>query len=132
MRIQGITIPDEKHLDVGLTEIYGIGRSRAKDILDTAGIEHNTPAKELTDEQERDIRSALDEYAVEGDLRRQVSANIKRLKDIDTYRGRRHSKNLPVRGQKTQTNSRTVPSGIKAKTRKRETAGSGRRTVEKK
>lgn len=127
MRIEGITIDDNKHLEVGLTVIYGIGRSRAKEILDEAGIDYQTKAADLTEEQDKKIREVIDSFTIEGDLRRKKENDIKRLKDIESYRGGRHSKNLPVRGQNTQTNSRTNRpyKGYK-------TAGSGKRTVEKK
>ncbi len=127
MRIEGVTIPDDKHIVVGLTAVHGIGNSRARTILDDAGVDYNTTASDLTEDEERAIRKEIEQYSVEGDLRRKVEANIKRLKDIESYRGIRHTKNLPVRGQNTQTNSRTNRpyEGYK-------TAGSGRRTVEKK
>lgn len=132
MRIEGITIPDDKQLEVGLTAIFGIGRSRARVILDNVGINYSTKPSDLSESQENDIRKQVEEYKIEGDLRREWSANIKRLKDIGSYRGTRHQKQLPVRGQKTQTNARTVPNGIKAHRRKRVTMGSGKRKVEKK
>ena len=131
MRIQGITIPDDKHLEISLTELYGVGRSRAKEVLDNAGIDYDATAGDLSEEDDKKLRSALDEYQLEGDLKRRVSDDIKRLKDIDSYRGDRHTKNLPLTNR-TRTNARTVPEGIRAKHRDRKTAGSGRTKVEKK
>lgn len=107
MRIEGVTIQNDKHLAIGLTSVYGIGRSRAKDILDDADVSHTKTAEELTESEEKRIRKEIDSYTLEGDLRRQKEADIKRLKDVECYRGIRHTKNLPVRGQNTQTNSRT-------------------------
>ena len=124
MRISGITIPDEKHLSYAITAVYGIGLSRAKTILDELGIEHTTKATELTTEQENSIREKIESFTIEGELKRQVSANIKRLKDIDSYRGSRHAKRLPARGQRTKTNARTLKGAKK-------TMGSGRRKLEK-
>jgi small subunit ribosomal protein S13 len=124
MRISGITIPDEKHLSYGLTAVYGIGLARSKDILDSLSIAHTTKATELTTEQENAIREKIESYMIEGELKRQVSANIKRLKDIDSYRGSRHAKGLPGRGQRTKTNARTLKGAKK-------TMGSGRRKLEK-
>lgn len=127
MRIEGITIDDKKHLAVGLTSIFGIGDSRAREILDAIDVDYDTTPEDLTEAEDKALRQQLEEYSLEGDLRRQKEADIKRLKDIESYRGIRHTKNLPVRGQNTQTNSRTNRpyKGYK-------TAGSGKRTVEKK
>lgn len=127
MRIEGITIDDDKHLSIGLTSIYGIGRSRAKEILNEIDVDHTTTPTDLSEKQDKKLRQTLENYSLEGDLRRKNEADIKRLKDIESYRGIRHTKNLPVRGQNTQTNSRTNRpyKGYK-------TAGSGKRTVEKK
>jgi len=124
MRISGITIPDEKQLAYGLTAVYGIGLSRAKGILTELEISHTVKPTELTTEQENAIREKVESFQIEGDLKREVSANIKRLKDIKSYRGDRHSKRLPARGQRTKTNSRTLK-GVK------KTMGSGRRKLEK-
>lgn len=124
MRISGITIPDEKQLSYALTEVYGIGMSRSKDILDELSIEHTMKATDLSTDQENAIREKVESFTIEGELKRQVSANIKRLKDIDSYRGSRHAKRLPARGQRTKTNARTLK-GIK------KTMGSGRRKLEK-
>lgn len=127
MRIEGITIDDEKHLSVGLTAIFGIGDARAKEILEAIDVDYETTPNDLTEADDKALRQKLEEYSLEGDLRRQKEADVKRLKDIESYRGIRHTKNLPVRGQNTQTNSRTNRpyQGYK-------TAGSGKRTVEKK
>ena len=106
-RIAGINIPMNKHVSIGLTSIFGIGRSRALLILESAGITPTTRVKDLTDAEVAAIRSALAKWPVEGDLRREVSMNIKRLMDLGTWRGMRHRKGLPVRGQRTRTNART-------------------------
>lgn len=124
MRISGITIPDEKQLPYALTAVYGIGLSRAHDILDELSIPRTKKAAELTTEEESAIREKVEAFTIEGELRRQISANIKRLKDIGSYRGSRHSKRLPARGQRTRTNARTLK-GVK------KTMGSGRRKLEK-
>ena len=126
MRIAGVTIPDDKRLEFALTAIYGIGHSRAKEILDKAGIDYGKKAKDLTAEEEATIAKIVSEYKIEGDLKREVAANIKRLKDIGTWRGDRHSRRLPVRGQRTRTNTRTVRGNV------RRTMTSGRVKVEKK
>ena len=107
-RIAGIDLPREKRVEIGLTYIYGIGRKSAKDILEKAGIDPDIRVKDLTDDQEAALRNIIDnEYTIEGDLRREVSTNIKRLTDIGCYRGLRHRRGLPVRGQRTKTNART-------------------------
>jgi len=108
MRISGITIPDEKHLTYALTAVYGIGLSRSKDILDELSIPHTSKAEELTTDQENAIREKIESFTIEGELKRQTTGNIKRLKDIGTYRGSRHAKRLPARGQNTKTNARTL------------------------
>ncbi len=125
MRIAGITIPEQKRLEIGLTELYGVGRNRALSILAEAGVDRAKKAKELSPEEENKIRGILEKIKIEGDLKRIVAGNIKRLKDIKSYRGSRHAKRLPTRGQRTKTNSRT----LRGNTRK--TMGSGRRKVEK-
>lgn len=125
MRIAGITIPDTKHLSIALTAVYGIGRARAKVILAKAGVQDTATAKSLTPEKEQAIRVLVEGNTIEGDLRREVSGNVKRLKDIKAFRGIRHMKGLPVRGQRTKTNSRTVRGNV------RKTMGSGRRKLEK-
>ena len=106
-RIAGINIPPNQHAVIGLTAIYGIGRSRAKEILDSCGVEGTKKVKDLTDTELEKIRDALGQFSVEGDLRREVQLSIKRLIDLGTYRGMRHRKGLPVRGQRTRTNART-------------------------
>ncbi|AGB18136.1 MULTISPECIES: 30S ribosomal protein S13 [Thermoanaerobacterium] len=107
-RIAGIDLPREKRVEIGLTYIYGIGRSRANEILAKAGVNPDTRVKDLTEDEVSRLRDIIDkEYKVEGDLRREVSLNIKRLIDIGCYRGIRHRKGLPVRGQRTRTNART-------------------------
>jgi small subunit ribosomal protein S13 len=106
-RIAGINIPMNKHVVIGLTHIFGVGRSRAKDICAATGINPATKVKDLTEVEVNAIRSVLAKTAVEGDLRRENSMNIKRLMDLGTYRGMRHRKGLPVRGQRTRTNART-------------------------
>ncbi|EOD01016.1 30S ribosomal protein S13 [Caldisalinibacter kiritimatiensis] len=106
-RIAGVDLPRDKRVEIGLTYIYGIGRSTANEILDRTGINPDTRVKDLTEEEVRKLRSEIDKYTVEGDLRREVAMNIKRLKEINCYRGIRHRRGLPVRGQKTKTNART-------------------------
>ena len=125
MRIAGITIPDTKRLEIGLTAVYGIGRKRAEHILDTLKLDRGMKAKDLTQDNENAIRKMIENYTIEGDLKREVAQNIKRLKDVKAYRGVRHMRKLPVRGQRTKTNSRTVRGNV------RKTMGSGRRKVEK-
>lgn len=126
MRIIGITVPENKRLEFALTAIYGIGRSRAKYILNQAKVDGGITSKDLSVEQENAIRKLVESYKIEGDLKREVASNIKRLKDIKTYRGSRHARHLPARGQRTKTNSRTVRGNV------RKTMGSGRRKEEKK
>ncbi len=107
-RIAGVDLPNDKRVEIGLTYIYGIGRPTANDILSKAGINPDTRVKDLTEEEVGKIRKIIDaEYHVEGDLRREVNLNIKRLMEIGCYRGIRHRRGLPVRGQKTKTNART-------------------------
>ena len=107
-RIAGVDLPREKRVEIGLTYIYGIGKPTAKAILEKAGINPDTRVKDLTEEEAGAIRKIIDaEYMVEGDLRREVSLNIKRLMEIGSYRGIRHRRGLPVRGQNTKTNART-------------------------
>ncbi len=122
MRISGITLPKEKRIVVALNYLYGIGPSLSKKILAMAKIDESIRTKNLTNEQEDLLRSIIEKtYKTEGDLRREVQANIKRLKDIKAFRGIRHMKHLPVRGQRTKTNSRTVRGNV------RKTMGSGRK-----
>jgi small subunit ribosomal protein S13 len=125
MRIAGVTLPDDKQLVYALPLIYGIGPARAKSILSEAGIAENAKGKDLTADQEQKIRTLAEAFTIEGELKREVGQNIKRLKDIRSLRGMRHERRLPVRNQRTKTNSRTV----RGNTRK--TMGSGRRTLEK-
>ena len=107
-RIAGVDLPREKRVEIGLTYIYGIGRPTALAILEKAGVDPDTRVKDLTEDEAGRIRKIIDsEYSVEGDLRREVSMNIKRLMEIGSYRGIRHRRGLPVRGQNTKTNART-------------------------
>ena len=107
-RIAGVDLPKDKRIEIGLTYVYGIGRTSAKKILDMTGINPDTRVKDLTDEEEAKIRECIDHhFIVEGDLRRSVALDIKRLTEIGCYRGMRHRKGLPVRGQRTKTNART-------------------------
>jgi len=126
MRISGITIPEDKRLEIGLTSVYGVGRPIAHVILDKVGVDYGKKPKDLSDKEENDVRKAVEELNIEGDLKREIAANVKRLKDIESYRGSRHTKHLPARGQRTKTNSRTVRGNV------RKTAGSGRVKVDKK
>jgi len=125
MRILGITIPDEKRLEIGLTSLYGVGRSLAHEILDKANVDYGKKSKDLKADEENKIREIVEKYKIEGDLKREIAGSIKRLKDIGSYRGDRHTKRLPVRGQRTKTNARTLK-GVK------KTMGSGRIKVDKK
>ncbi len=107
-RIAGINIPLNKRVEVGLTYIYGIGRSNARQVLNKAGVDPNTPVKDLTDDEVHKLREAIDnDEMVEGDLRRERSQNVKRLQEIGSYRGLRHRRGLPVNGQRTKTNARS-------------------------
>src|SRR5699024_683255 len=106
-RMSGVDLPRNKRVEVGLNYIYGIGRSRSNEILKKAGVDPDTKIKDLTESELSTLRSIIDEYPVEGDLRREVSLNLKRLKEINCYRGVRHKRGLPVRGQRTKTNART-------------------------
>lgn len=125
MRILGITLPDNKQAQYGLTAIYGIGLSRANNILAQAGVDPVKKVKDLTSDEEATVRKITEDMKLEGNLKREVSQNVKRLKDIDSYRGMRHSRGLPTRGQRTKTNSRTVRGN------KRTTMSSGRRKESK-
>lgn len=125
MRISGITLPDNKQLAYTLPLIYGIGPTRAKDILKKVGVPFTKKGSELTSDEEQKIRVLAEGYTIEGELRREIGQNIKRLKDIRSYRGNRHERHMPVAGQRTKTNSRTVRGNV------RKTMGSGRRTLEK-
>ena len=126
MRILGITIPEEKRLEIGLTAVFGVGRSRAQKALKEAGVDMGAKPKDLNVDAENKLRSIIESYRLEGDLKREISGNIKRLKDIKAYRGTRHAKGLPARGQRTKTNSRTRRGNV------RKTMGTGRRIAEKK
>ena len=126
MRILGITIPDEKRIDIGLTVLFGIGRSRAASILKEAGVPREKKPKDIALADENKIRTIVEALTLEGDLKREVSANIKRLKDIKAYRGVRHMRGLPVHGQRTKTNSRTRRGNV------RKTMGTGRKIADKK
>lgn len=120
-RISGVNIPDTKRIEVALTYIFGIGDTTSRKILSTTGIDPNTRVKDLTEADISKLREVIDKnYRVEGDLQREVSQNIKRLKEINAYRGLRHKANLPVHGQRTKTNART-------KRGKKVTMGSGRK-----
>lgn len=125
MRILGITIPEEKRIEIGLTILFGVGRSRAHTILDQAKVPYGLKPKDISVDQENAIRKAIEQVKIEGDLKREVAGNVKRLKDIKSYRGSRHSKNLPTRGQRTKTNARTKRGAKK-------TMGTGRKTADKK
>ncbi len=125
MRILGITIPNEKRLDIGLTTLYGIGRATANKILLDAGVSPETKPGDITLDQENTIRKNVEDRTIEGNLKREIAGNIKRLKDIKAYRGVRHMRKLPVKGQRTKTNSRTVRGNV------RNTMGSGRRKESK-
>ncbi len=120
-RIAGITIPNEKRVEVALTYIYGIGRKRAANILAASGIPRDKRTKDLTNEEIKKLTDIIEkQYRVEGELKRDVLSNVKRLKEIGAYRGARHAKGLPVRGQRSKTNSRTIRGNV------RKTMGSGR------
>lgn len=124
-RIAGINLPN-KRIEIALTYVYGIGRSRAADILEGLKIDRNTRANDLTAEEVNSLREQIEKkFKVEGELRRDISANIKRLKEIGCYRGSRHARGLPARGQRTKTNSRTVRGNT------RRTMGSGRSKLTK-
>lgn len=121
MRILGITVPNDKRLEIGLTVLYGIGIPKARKVLDQVGIDRGKKAKDLSEAEENKIRTVIESITIEGNLKREISSNIKRLKDIKSYRGIRHIKRLPVRGQRTKTNSRTIRGNV------RKTMASGKR-----
>lgn len=126
VRIGGITLPEQKHISIALTEIYGIGRKRGVAMLEELNIAGNTKTRDLTSAEEQKIRDYIDShFKIEGELKREAAMHIRRLKDIGTYRGARHTRRLPVRGQRSKTNSRTVRGNV------RRTAGSGKRKLEK-
>ena len=106
-RIAGVDLPRDKRVEIGLTYIFGIGKSTSQKVLDNSGIKYDTRIKDLTEEEVSKLRVEIDKLEVEGDLRRQITMNIKRLKEINCYRGIRHKRGLPVRGQNTKNNSRT-------------------------
>jgi len=126
MRVAGVTLQENKRLDIALTGIYGIGRPLAKNILKSAGVSATKRPSEVTSEEENKLKQIIETYKIEGNLKREVSGNIKRLVDIKAYRGSRHSRLLPARGQRTKTNSRTRRGNV------RKTMGSGRKKLEKK
>ncbi len=121
-RIAGVNIPENKRIEISLTYIYGVGRNLSKKILEELKIDINKKASDLTAKEVNDLKDYIEKtYKIEGDLRRQIMINVKRLKDIGAWRGHRHSKGLPVRGQRTKTNNRTVRGNV------RKTMGSGRK-----
>jgi len=126
-RIAGVNIPDKKRIEIALTYIYGVGISLSKKILDDTGISPDIRTEKLSEEQVNKLRQAIEggKFKIEGELRREKMMNIKRLKEIGCYRGTRHIKGLPVRGQQTKTNTRTVRGNV------RKTMGSGKRKLEK-
>ena len=107
MRISGINLPDEKRVDIGLSYLYGVGRKNVVGILEKAKVAPSTRIKTLSEDEQKRIQKVLEEHKIEGDLKVEVQGNIKRLRELGTYRGVRHSKNLPVRGQRTKSNART-------------------------
>lgn len=125
MRVAGVTLPDNKQVSFALTALYGIGRARALKIAAEAKVDPTKKAKDITADEENRLRALIEAHTIEGDLRREVAGNVKRLKDIKAYRGVRHMRGLPTRGQRTKTNSRTVRGNV------RKTMGSGRRKLEK-
>ncbi len=126
-RIAGVNIPDEKRIEIALTYVYGIGRTLSQRILEKAKIDPNTRTNKLSSEEINSLREIVEkEYRVEGELRQEKMMNIKRLKDIGSYRGTRHIKGLPVRGQQTKTNTRTIRGNV------RRTMGSGRKKAAEK
>ena len=125
-RIEGVDLPREKRIEIALTYLYGIGRPRSRDILDATGVNPDTRVRDLSEAEVQLLRDAVSNYTVEGELRSQVSLNIKRLIEIGSYRGMRHRRNLPVRGQRTKTNARTKRGP------KKTVAGRGRRRGAKK
>lgn len=125
-RIAGVTLPAQKRIEIALTYIYGVGQNTAKKILADSGVSPDIRVKDLTETQANTLRDIVEkQYRVEGELRREVLSNIKRLKEIASYRGSRHIRSLPVRGQRSKTNSRTIRGNV------RKTMGSGKRKLEK-
>ncbi len=125
MRILGITIPENKRLEMALTALFGIGRARAQKILTEAGVDFSKTTGDISTDEENKIRQIVESFKLEADLKREVGANIKRLKDIKSYRGGRHTRRLPARGQRTKTNARTLKGPKK-------TMGSGKKKDSKK
>ncbi len=126
MRIVGVNIPDNKKVEVALTYIYGVGTTRAKELTHKAKIDNSKRARELTPEELSKIKTLIEEsFKIEGELRQALKQNINRLKNIKSYRGSRHAKRLPARGQRTKTNSRTIRGNVRV------TAGSGKRKLTK-
>ncbi len=126
MRLVGINIPDNKRIEIALTYVYGVGRHLSNKILKEAKVDINKRAKDLTSEEVNRLKNVIDKgYKIEGELRQTIKQNISRLKEIQSYRGIRHLRKLPVRGQRTKTNSRTVRGNV------RKTVGSGKRKLEK-
>ncbi len=125
-RIAGVNIPENKRIEISLTYIYGVGKTTSSKVLERVGIDKNRRAKDLTAEEINTLKLELEKKRIEGELRHDISSNIKRLKEIGCYRGSRHSKHLPARGQQTKTNSRTVRGNA------RKTMTSGKRKMEKK
>jgi len=122
IRIAGVNIPDEKRIEIALTYVYGVGRTTSKKVLENSGVDPNTRTKDVSDADANKLREEIEtKYRVEGELKHIVKTNIRRLREIGCYRGTRHTKGLPVRGQRTKTNNRTVRGN------KRMTAGSGRK-----
>lgn len=119
-RISGVNLPNEKRLEIGLTYIFGVGRSLSNKIVAAAQLNPDTKCKDLNESQVNQLRKIIEEHKTEGELKREILGNIKRLKEVNSWRGSRHAKNLPTRGQRTKTNSRTVRGNV------RKTAGSGR------
>lgn len=126
MRILGTNLPENKRLEVSLTYLYGIGHTTAMKILEKASLSPDKRTKDLTDDEQNKLREIIEKHKIEGDLRREISSNVKRLKEIKAYRGTRHARRLPTRGQRTKTNSRTVRGNVRV------TMTSGRRKLEKK
>ena len=127
VRIAGVTLPQNKRVEIGLIYIFGIGKSRSVGILEQTGVNVDTKVKDLTDEDVKKLRQLMEkEHRIEGELKRDILSNIKRLKETGSYRGTRHSRNLPCRGQKTKTNTRTVKGNV------RRTMGSGRKPAAQK
>ena len=124
-RIAGVNIPNHQHTEIGLTAIFGVGRTRARDICVASGVEFSKKVKDLTDADLEKLREEVGKFIVEGDLRREVTMNIKRLMDLGCFRGLRHRKSLPVRGQRTHTNARTRKGPRKGQQIKRKTEGTG-------